>query len=176
MIPNLSPPTDNLYKFIALFGLAILLFSFYKSSEVFDASKKTKTTIEDLRNEIHQILWTKILVHHHLSDTTDIKVSPFSVKDLKSDLHKIAMFVDNSTLNDSIKFEIYTKIRKMQVGTDVLGIQITEYYFVLGLGLLLMFIGFTLWYQKDQVHRDRRIKYNRINQVEKEELLEEELE
>ncbi len=171
MIPNLSPPTDNLYKFIALFGLAILLFSFYKSSEVFDVCTKTKKTIEDLRNEIHLISHMKGKEDKHLSDTTDIAVSPFSVKDLSSDLHQIAMAVENSPLNDSIKFEIDTKIRKMQVEMDVLSIRNREYYFITGFGLILMFFGFTLWYRKDQVHRDRRIKYEQA--IEKKKIIEE---
>ena len=42
MLPNISPPTDNLYKFIALFGLAIFLFSLYKSGDAFEAVTKSK--------------------------------------------------------------------------------------------------------------------------------------
>lgn len=172
MIPNLSPPTDNLYKFIALFGLAILLFSFYKSSEVFDVCTKTKNTIEDLRNEIHFIFHLKSKEYPHPSDTANKTMNPFSVKDLSSDLNQIALTVENSPLNDSIKFEIDTKIRKMQVEMDVLHIRTREYYFITGLGLILMFVGFTLWYRKDQVHRDRRIKYEQA--IEKKEMIEEE--
>jgi hypothetical protein len=158
MLPNLTPPTDNLYKFIALFGLTILLFSFYKSSEVFEHSARTKSNIEDVRREIHDIYWSSIEHHKHPMDTMDTNVSPFTVRDLSDDLHEIAATVGKSNLNDSLKFDIDTKIRKMMVDTDVLGIKITEYFFILGLGFVLMIFGFIQWYRKDQRYRDKQIK------------------
>jgi hypothetical protein len=158
MIPGFAPPTDNLYKFLALFGLAILLFSFYKSSEIYEVCTITKSTIEDLRNEIHRAVRNNNNQVNYLSDTADMEANTFSIKHLSSDLHEIDLFVTGSSLSDSVKFELNTSIRKMQIEMDVLETRTKEYYFILGLGIILMFYGFFQWYRKDQIYRDRKMK------------------
>lgn len=157
-MPNIIPPTDNLYKFIALFGLAIILFSFYKSNEVFEGIKESKSKVEELRDQIHIAIWDESKNNVELDDSSDLEIASFSFKHVSGDMEALTKFIDASSFSDSIKFKMDAQIRRMHVELDVLEYRTREYYFMLGAGLLLMISGFSLWYLKDQKHRDRRIK------------------
>jgi hypothetical protein len=156
MIPTISPPTDNLYKFIALFGLAIFLFSLYRSGDAFEAVTKTKIQLEDLKLKINRSLpFTSN--GNPVIDTASVNVVPVMVKRLSDDLESITETISSSGLSPLEQEVLLTDVRKLQVQNDNYRIKTTEFITTLLLGFILIILGFWLWYKKDQVIKDKML-------------------
>jgi hypothetical protein len=154
MLP-LSPPTDNLYKFIALFGLAIFLFSLYKSGDAFENLTKTKMELEDLKLKINRSLPFTSNDNVVVDDTASVNVTPVMVRRLGNDLNSISDTIKNSGLSALEQEVLLTDVRKLQVQNDNYRIKTTEFLTTLILGFILIIMGFLLWFKKDQVIKDK---------------------
>jgi hypothetical protein len=155
MLQSISPPTDSLYKFMALFGLAMLLFSFYKSGDAFRNATETHSQLEDLRHNMQKAFWAH---HHHEllgSDSLNREGATVPIQHLDSDLSELEKALHQSAMPDTSKWPLSAQLQKLEGQTEVLKYRLVEYFCILALGLLLMVGGFTLWYTRDQVHRDR---------------------
>ncbi|HEX5626125.1 MAG TPA: hypothetical protein VFX48_08920 [Saprospiraceae bacterium] len=155
MLQSISPPTDSLYKFMALFGLAMLLFSFYKSGDAFRNSTETHAQLEDLRHDMQKAFW---LHHHHEllgSDSLTREGATVPIRHLDSDLEEMDKALHQSSIPDTSKWPLSAQLQKLEGQTEVLKYRFIEYFCILALGLILMVGGFTLWYTRDQIHRDR---------------------
>ena len=145
-IPNL--PTDNLYKFIALVGVVVLLAASY-----FPIIKARELRLAKIEIE-GQMRLLEIEVQH-LQDTTKQLGSNETIGDcnreeLVGKAYKLKMKNEEIKTN-SKKVEVigidYELIRKIQVAGMILG-------------FILSAFGFFLWYFRIQKYQDKQLKKN----------------
>ena len=171
MIPSITPPTDNLYKFISLFGLAIFLFAIYNLGIVYDKSAGNKMLIEDMKVQVQKKLYeTTKLLHNDLStDTSGTKFRPVMLSRQGEDLHKVEEIVEASALDPLTKIELQGEISKLNVSLNSLSKKFWTCFILIGSGFIVMVWGFWLWKRKEQNFRDEILRIEKdikLNQKE----------
>ncbi|QLG46033.1 hypothetical protein [Costertonia aggregata] len=150
-IPSL--PTDNLYKFIALFGLVIFSFSIYFSYQIEEKlwleNYKYAPKMQKLEREIYTIQNENILPHEVLKEMGHEELKNYEEllqKIKKESEKKVAEANDIESNYDNL---VDTTERNL------------NFYLAVGLtGGLLMILGFVLWYLKYQRYIDAEVKWN----------------
>lgn len=160
MIPSITPPTDNLYKFISLFGLAIFLFATYNLSIVYDQSTENKMHIEDLKVEVQKKIYAKShTIHSGLTaDSSGKRFRPAKIKRLDSDLHSIDVIISTANLDQVEAFELKGKVSKLNVGLDTLALKQGFCIGFVGIGIVIMIFGFWRWQKREQNIRDKILR------------------
>jgi hypothetical protein len=155
----LSPPTDSLYKFISLFGLAIFILASYKSGKAFEKISNNRVAIETVKKDIRlTIAHHDINSHTHAGDTLGEAVAIAMIKQLPDDADAILHEIESLRLPLKTRLSFDGEIRKLKTQRESLNISIIEYMATLATGILLMVLGFILWYKRDQVLKDRLLK------------------
>lgn len=167
MIPAITPPTDNLYKFISLFGLTILLFSIYNLGFVFDHSSDNKVKIEDIKVLVAKKMYQKV---NELSsgkqDSVRERFRPSSIRKLGEDLASIEKVVMKSNLSPVEIIELNGRMKKLEVKLDSLWQKQLAYIFFAFLGFVVMIIGFLRWNKKEQRLRDKILHMEYLIKIE----------
>src|SRR5687767_14606956 len=122
MIPSITPPTDNLYKFLSMFGLAIFLFSLYNLNQVYDAAASNKMGIEDLKKDIQKTLIRNEESHQnkHLDAGERASFKPSLLKKMDIELQKISEVIEKSGLEETDKVDLEAEVGKLYVTLDYL--------------------------------------------------------
>ncbi len=170
MIPSITPPTDNLYKFISLFGLTILLFSVYNIGITFDSSAANKMKIEDVKSELQQSIYkkSKETVENLNTDKVKNHFRPGKIRRMHEDLLQIETFLEKAHLNPKDEITLSGKISKINVALDTLRLKQWGYIGFASLGLVFMFYGFIKWHYKEQKLRDKMLEIEHaIKELEK---------
>jgi hypothetical protein len=159
MIPSITPPTDNLYKFISLFGLTILLFSVYNFGITYDASAKQKMKIENVKVNIQQALLKKPEASYDSLKTDKVSnhFRPGKIRQMEQDLLQIERFIASCQLDPAQEIALSGEISKISVGLDNLYQKQSGYIGFALLGSLLMLYGFFKWHHKEQKLRDKML-------------------
>ncbi len=149
-------PTDNLYKFLALSGVAILLASVLGP---FGRFEQDWVAIHRIKGETDVL---QMRVTHHEQ----------RVQRLKSDMSR----PDAEAASPGRREDLVTQIEASQEALELAGAELkarsdlaasihhqTDDLFVLGglgisLGLSLATAGFVLWYRRVQVHQDALLR------------------
>jgi Ca2+/Na+ antiporter len=159
------PPTDNLYKFIAISGILLVLYNLIFTSQFLinnhvQAQKISNELdiVEIEQNHLHEdILYLKKKVSI-LSENLEKKSVEESSEELK----------EFSTLNAKLKTknrEIEIKIKEMENKNKLLKDRVKFGIFLIIIGLItfivgiyLTYRGFYLWYHRLQKYQDTLIK------------------
>jgi hypothetical protein len=171
-------PTDNLYKFISIFGLVIFslaIYIFVNNQQIFEDSIKqsniahTKTLFEKSQNDSKRIilderiemLQMKIKSIYGIKNTSTISGEDYNkIKDkvlFENDYEKLKrlelerLLLGDKDFHDKNKLEGVQGNNKLY-STVPIGI-------LLLLGIVLMSLGFTLWYNKTQKYYDKELKH-----------------
>ena len=147
MIPNL--PTDNLYKFLSLSGLVIVIFFTYIARiSIQDLERKS---IDVAGREIMQAVSSK-----RSKNNSDKKGVNEESKGETNYVSKVGPVTINCSLQnqysdthpETVKISIdKIKVMSMQKYTDKL--VYFSYFFIIA-GMVMSYIGFTYWYKKVQ--------------------------
>jgi len=155
-IPNL--PTDNLYKFMAIFGLVIIISGFYFYTTIIDKYSLAASSLikeegilkietEYLSDEV-ALLETRIEIANGQGDKNILNNVLADYKAVKDELKQ------KEIARESIEQKIYDL---EFIEKDVNAIK--AYHFgAIGLGMVLMVYGFWLWYSKLQYYQDLIIR------------------
>lgn len=180
MIKNPEIPTDNLYKFISIFGLIIFIFSIYS---LFQTQATFFEEIANYSEQHSKILETKTKnFSHKLFIEEKIKLKKMKIKSIT--------ILDPTIINEEIIIGLFRKnpqfendlldLEKLKLElmlltdeensnekrlntlnienhTNPFLIPITSLMII---GFLSVIIGFRLWYTKTQVHIDRQLAKN----------------
>jgi hypothetical protein len=162
MLPAITPPTDNLYKFISLFGLTIFLFSMYNLGIVYDQSAASQMEIEDVKSEVLQGLYGDELPKGvHYENNGYKRFRPAKISAMDKNLERISLSLANAIDNRAIDFSKGTKltarINKINVKLDAMSLKLWLYICVLCLGFLVMVFGFWRWKKREQDLRDNML-------------------
>ena len=137
-IPNL--PTDNLYKFIALSGLSIFLFSFFIPLYL---NYSINQQIAEVLSDLH-VVESKM---DRLENTP--KDSP----------HFERRFKEVELLNDKVRkaneLTKYLRLNQLSV--------LNYKYIGVTIGVFLSVLGFYLWYTRVQKYLDKELRNNSEN-------------
>lgn len=157
MIPTISPPTDNLYKLISLMGLAILILGVINFTSQSETILNTKIEVEYVEKQItdtihyYNKLYNKDTLFTNTSETIDIS-------ELIAELNEDEKLAHSKNLPPNVTNYIDTEI-------DIIKIKLLEIkkkenlnYILILFSVLLMIIGFILWYLNDQRWQDIKIK------------------
>ncbi len=159
MIPSITPPTDNLYKFISLFGLTILLFSVYNIGITFDESAKSKMGIEDVKVSLQNALYEKSRSTNDSlkADKVSIHFRPGKIRHMEQDLLQIERFIESCELDTNQEIKLSGEISKISVLLDNLHMKLIGYIVFACIGFALMVFGFIKWHYKEQMLRDKML-------------------
>ena len=175
-------PTDNLYKFISLFGLTlVVLYTFlnYKSDLELDKDtadlsyeidlisyeiEKAVKERKDWINNVRELCETKAC-NCEVKEKTDysIKVT-FDQKDCDSqaivdEITRLQEFIEVDVIKLMSKMDIVRAkqnlIKKKESNFER---QNNKLIWLLIFGIIMTFFGFILWYQKVQRYQDRILK------------------
>jgi hypothetical protein len=155
MLP-LSPPTDSLYKFISLFGLAILILASYKSGKTFEALSANRVAMEGIKKDIR----VEMAGHYIQADSGSVEVATATtaIRQLPDDADAVLKEVAALPLSLKAKMVFDGEVKKLKAERNSLDIRITEYIVTLMAGIMLVVTGFMLWYKRDQLFKDRLLK------------------
>jgi len=169
MIPSITPPTDNLYKFISLFGLTIFLFASYNLGIVYDQSASSKMRIEDLKVEVQKKLFS-----HDLKITESMKIDsdsnrfkPARIRLMNEELQKLAKEIEASKLDPISRIEMNGSLSKLNVKIDSLWLKLMICFFFVFAGCVVMIWGFGLWKRKEQNLRDMILSMEHAEKLKK---------
>ena len=159
MIPKL--PTDNLYKFIALFGLVLFCFGHYSKIRMQWENYRTVATnnAEIVYNNKMQDSLRKML--------TELKNGPVEINVLVAgklcQSKKDAMVLVQERIlqleEDAKRLEITQT--ELKCDSDFISKLWISLNFIIGFGLLMIITGFFLWYFKLQKYLDKQVKNHR---------------
>ncbi|TRZ65045.1 MAG: hypothetical protein D4Q79_00145 [Spirochaetia bacterium] len=155
-IPNL--PTDNLYKFMAIFGLVIIISGFYFYTTIIDKYSLAASSLikeegilkieTDYLSDEVALLETRIEIANGQGDKNILNNVLADYKAVKDELKQ------KEIARESIEQKIYDL---EFIEKDVNAIK--AYHFgAIGLGMVLMVYGFWLWYSKLQYYQDLIIR------------------
>ena len=160
MIPGISPPTDSLYKFISIFGLGILILGVINMTSQQDELINNKIAIENIQHHIYDTLLVYNVIDFEYQKEMQDNVVDFSRMDEAIiDLDKLEAIVSESTeIPQAIKAHIITKIDIIEIQIGVTHKLQRLNYYLISFSVVLIFIGFVMWYIKEQRWQDKRIK------------------
>lgn len=160
MIPTISPPTDNLYKFVALFGLGIFILGNINMSAHRSDLIKSKIQVEEIQKNIFDSLFQfqtldierqfelqgNIIIYEHVDDM----VSQLDILE--------AEILASEVIPEKLKNQIVTDIDIIEIQSSMIHRteKLNNLMLLLSIGLII--VGFTLWYLKDQRWQDKNVK------------------
>jgi len=163
-------PTDNLYKFCALFGTVIILFSLYipykYSSEVekqiSSVNLNVNTTVVQQKyliqkiDRLKEILENSILknkgLYEYSQDVVELNYSQEELKEILSESYELYRDTQISDAkNENLDNESDRLIKQLKAILEIRTIS-------LGLGIILSIFGYVQWYFKIQRYQDQILK------------------
>ena len=175
MIKTPEIPTDNLYKFMAIFGLVLTIFGIYQG---YDGQEKFYQRIEKYSSDGSLHLYekskndsktfllsdkitfkkTKIKALYNIENANSITTDAYQkIKDkigFEKDFFDLKQLeYDKNLMSDTLNF----KEMREKYADDLATPQLFPIFLILALGIFLMFAGFGLWYIKTQKFQDRAI-------------------
>ena len=150
MIPSINPPTDSLYKLLSLFGLTIFLFYGVVLSDTYSKSSEEEIKIENLairmRKETGKNLTCISPKTHHIS------LRPYS--SLKAQLLQLEKAINCDGITPEQKSDYINVMNSSYIKIDEYRAKIIIQWILVGIGIILMGLGFYLWHRKEQKLRN----------------------
>jgi hypothetical protein len=141
-------PTDNLYKFMALFGVAFVLFSFYfVHTQIYKfVDKVLEASLEK------EILTVEIKQAEELAD--DLRKLQNPTKEESKELKEIVHDIERRKVLLQEKERMLAVWNKKIKSTFLYGDVLVVF------GFIFIFLGFPLWYFRVQRYQDMAIQSN----------------
>ena len=168
-------PTDNLYKFLAISGLALALYSFVVPLDM--ARQLERENVLNLGERKHLLLnWTQLeeLASEHKKDTDNLTKRVLSLaeknREMPAELReefKIQLYASIKNKNELIKKKHEFKLNELAYNNKLAVYKFNKVeakkqklisYFAGFCGVLMTVAGFCLWYIRIQKWHDRLLK------------------
>lgn len=148
-------PTDNLYKFIAIFGLVLIGFSGYAYLEMFDAYKASELIETSTFYGWKQDSYAS---KEKLIDAINDAKTREAKKNTKRHIDKEKLNLRLEKVQDSIFNKYKNDLILMNYHKNKYIIYRNAVIFSAAIGFILMFAGFILWYFKVQRFIDKQTR------------------
>jgi hypothetical protein len=159
-------PTDNLYKFLAIFGLVIQILMFWYYDKIVSEAVTLQTEIladtDFINGKKHSSL-DLIEQLEELNNKAHIKNRDSIINLIVTENKKLAVYKDELSLAEKKRVILDEK-------KDYVHMWLKFAYVINAIGLILMVAGFLLWYHKLQKYQDIIIKNEAMkikNEIEK---------
>jgi hypothetical protein len=144
---HFKPPTDNLYKFLALSGVLLVIFTLYLP---FSMMNELRLMIDLLQPEASS-LEAKVDFWNEDKEILEARQSIASDEE-KEDLEQRKRILETRIAFANAKMEAINRLGKQMMVYE-------KYIKVFAVfGWCLVFLGFGLWYSKLQKFEDKKIK------------------
>lgn len=160
-LPNL--PTDNLYKFLTIFGLVIIIFAivadYFLIESLYDRTINFEKIINTNNQSSKELLANLTLVEQKLTLTeAALKKGDMSFQEEESLVNALGENV-NALYKKKAEVE-NLKITDLEIKRADMDIKTAKYFFPLlsAIGVILAIFGFKLWYDRLQKYLDLEIK------------------
>jgi hypothetical protein len=151
-IPNLTPPTDNLYKFLAISGLIFTIFCIVYPTSFLTSNSSTLTTLltnsRVLEMDIN-LLETRVYEQQAQIPTDEIVIQ---YQQQIHDIRRRMIEVDELVNQELRKQNFINQIRQILYIFSLLGAAITG-------------TAFSLWYYKVQKYQDKILEVEVLSKV-----------
>ncbi len=127
---QVKPPTDSLYKFVAIFGLVLFLWSYYAADKFIDDHMDSVASYGE-----------------HVDDHDGLKYKVIEDA-INGDTDKLDPFIQSLPISERAPF------LKMYLQASKLTPTIANIHIGRNAGLLMIILGFFLWYYRVQRHLD----------------------
>jgi len=171
MLNFLTPPTDNLYKFIAITGLLFIFASIFyptflniqinerilESEKDIEIATIERTKLERESNDIERKandMQKKVEGFKQNPSNVFAKQLEAEMKDLEQLQKQTKEFTDVATELQKRNIEIEYKNKITKFYNNYLELALNAAQVGMTIGLILTFLGFTLWFFKVQKHQD----------------------
>lgn len=138
---GLSLPTDNLYKFIALAGLVLIIFSAYID---YTKGMEMSLAVEELKGQLEIDKAESQYIEPQISEAAKQNDAP-AYRKLIREREKQKAVVDAKLATVKFQSKVYFWLRRVLVTAYIVGAGVS-------------FFGFLLWYIKVQRHLDAAIR------------------
>jgi len=168
-IPNL--PTDNLYKFIAIFGLIVFVFSHYIINDNFKTSARMNMELDSKIDILEKELDSINKIESDISIFTNIR-EIMNGNDIENDsLKQITIDISEQAIEDKAKImlsrvnrnnQLLDEIERTQKLIKINTLSRFDFNFfnvVSVVSIFVIFYGFHRWYWKHQYYIDLETKY-----------------
>ena len=147
-------PTDNLYKFLAIFGLVILIISVYYPFQLQNQFEKLNADIRTDLDLLHDsVLRQKDRINslNELVDSSSNKNNEYLLSSQKEEKIKANNFKKDISIIEKNNNEIININYELNIFKYIASVLIP-------LGSLMMIVGFYFWYTKLQRYQDIILK------------------
>jgi hypothetical protein len=166
------PPTDNLYKYMALVGTIMVCASVYfprvllrEAEEKLNATGlKIDTTKIEIKYFEHRVASLGSIIDHAASERIDVsgfRGKPITLKYSDTELKAILTQVDELERSTEISVAEVKHLneRDKALSKECKEILWYSYGFVFG-GIVLALWGYSLWYFRIQIYQDKALKHS----------------
>jgi hypothetical protein len=160
MIPSISPPTDSLYKLMAIFGLGLFVLGVINTTTYSDDFMTAKIEIENIKHSISDSLFKYgDLSHDFQKRIRNEELKSMNLGEMSEALESLESYIfETPHIPGNVKTYLSTQIDIIQIKYLVSHNQRTLNYLVIAIAGFLMTLGFILWYIKDQRWKDLQLK------------------
>jgi hypothetical protein len=158
---SLTPPTDSLYKFIAISGVAIVLVSFYTLTSAprefqqrgRDVALKEAQVRAELENMSNRVVRFEQRLDNALADTNAM---PAEAKQAWREGLE-SLITDAYSLNQQV-YAISVQLDFRDKDEAIVKESVRRSYYGAAVGLVIGIIGFALWYRRIQRYQDAALR------------------
>jgi len=150
MLPAINPPTDSLYKLVAIFGLTIFLFYVVMLSDTYHDSTEVHIKIENLMFKMRRETGQNFNCVKH--EKHRITLRPY--QEINQELLNLEKAINCEALTTQKKNEYRSEMNEYHIKIDAYRSKIIFYWILVFSGVFLMFWGFFRWNTKEQKLRN----------------------
>ena len=160
MIPAISPPTDSLYKLMAIFGLGLLVLGVINTAAFSDNLMAAKVEIEQIEQSIADTLFKyNALTPDHIEVIRQEEIKEMTYEELSLALENLETYIfQRESIPGNIKAHLSAQLDIIQIKYSVSERQRRLNNYIIVAAVVLIIIGFLLWYLKDQKWKDLQLK------------------
>jgi len=164
MLP-ITPPTDSLYKLMALFGLGLFVLGIINYNTFSDDIVQAELQIEKLQDSIASTIFLfGDMTAEFEKNIREEELSEMNADELAESLENLESFIfSRANIPGNAKSKMSTQIDIIQIKYKYLNAQKSLNYFVIISAGILMALGFFLWYIKDQRWKDIQLKNETVS-------------
>lgn len=172
MLPNVSPPTDSLYKFWAIASLVMTLFFGFKLDEYNEKIEARKMEVIQLQYKVDSLCSVSEISDNDLNKALpESTARNESTKDTNFnktsfDYNREILELKLKKLNESAREPIERQIHSIDQDVDDLRTDKLWVMTLFFLSLVIMTLGFVMWYRRDQIYKDKLLKHEVNSMIE----------
>lgn len=160
MTPSLTPPTDNLYKFMAVFGLVMMITGIVLTHQMARDHQEYVgnfwLTMNKESGEALAVSKQRLALVKAMPSISEIEKDPTKAQAFKDALSKLEKLSEARTPQQAAEWD--GRLRDYALASNAYHRESAEVFYLTIFGMVLSTVGFLLWYSRVQVYLDADLK------------------